>query len=455
MRHFTTTGPVASADHYCIPPLSRLDLDDVLELVRDKKYFVLHAPRQTGKTSTLLALRELLNSGDAGEYRCVYVNVEAGQAAREDKDAAIRTILGELADEASLTLGDEFLDGIRHGILSDFGPESALRAALSRWARADPRPLVLLIDEIDALVGDALLSVLRQLRAGYARRPDGFPQSIALCGVRDMDDYRVHSLDGAPVLTGGSPFNIVAKSLRLGDFSRAETSALLMQHTAETGQAFDQAALDAVWTQTRGQPWLVNALAAETCFENKAGRDRSRPVTADAVSAAREQLILRRATHLKHLANRLTEDRVRRVIEPLLSGGAEYGYSTPDLEYVRDLGLIARDGNHTRPSAARRQSDLRGSGAAGTHLRLPGEPDAGHGRVRGSRRRPGRGQTAGGFPSVLPRALGTLGGTVRVPGGRPAATATGISATDFLNGGAASSAVRFWDAVAKAPWTKC
>ena len=344
MRHFTTTGPVASADHYCIPPLSRLDLDDVLELVRDKKYFVLHAPRQTGKTSTLLALRELLNSGDAGEYRCVYVNVEAGQAAREDKDAAIRTVLGELADEASLTLGDEFLDGIRHGILSDFGPESALRAALSRWARADPRPLVLLIDEIDALVGDALLSVLRQLRAGYARRPNGFPQSIALCGVRDMDDYRVHSLDGAPVLTGGSPFNIVAKSLRLGDFSRAETSALLMQHTAETGQAFDQAALDAVWTQTRGQPWLVNALAAETCFENKAGRDRSRPVTTDAVSAAREQLILRRATHLKHLANRLTEDRVRRVIEPLLSGGAEYGYSTPDLEYVRDLGLIARDG---------------------------------------------------------------------------------------------------------------
>ena len=115
---------------------------------------------------------------------------------------------------------------------------------------------MLLIDEIEALVGDALLSVLRQLRAGYARRPNGFPQSIALCGVRDMDDYRVHSLDGAPVLTGGSPFNIVAKSLRLGDFSRAETSALLMQHTAETGQAFDQAALDAAWAQTRGQPWL-------------------------------------------------------------------------------------------------------------------------------------------------------------------------------------------------------
>ena len=49
MRFFNTTGPVVPADHYCIPPLSRLDLDEVLGLVRDKRYFVLHAPRQTGK----------------------------------------------------------------------------------------------------------------------------------------------------------------------------------------------------------------------------------------------------------------------------------------------------------------------------------------------------------------------------------------------------------------------
>ena len=68
---FNTEGPVVAADHYHIPPLERIDLDDVLGLVRGKKYFVLHAPRQTGKTSALLALRDLLNGGTAGEYRCV------------------------------------------------------------------------------------------------------------------------------------------------------------------------------------------------------------------------------------------------------------------------------------------------------------------------------------------------------------------------------------------------
>ena len=62
MRFFNTSGPVVPADHYCIPPLERVDLDDIRQLVRNKRYFVLHAPRQTGKTSVLLALRDLLNA---------------------------------------------------------------------------------------------------------------------------------------------------------------------------------------------------------------------------------------------------------------------------------------------------------------------------------------------------------------------------------------------------------
>jgi hypothetical protein len=82
MRFFTTEGPVNCADHYCLPPLSRLDMEDVLALIRQKKYFLLHAPRQTGKTTCLLALADYLNAG--GEYHAVYANIEAAQAARED-----------------------------------------------------------------------------------------------------------------------------------------------------------------------------------------------------------------------------------------------------------------------------------------------------------------------------------------------------------------------------------
>ena len=339
VRFFNTEGPVRAEDHYSIPPLSRFDLDDLLTLIQRKKYFVLHAPRQTGKTTALLALRDLLNEGAAGDLRCVYANLEEAQAAREDLELAARTILTEIARQDRLS-GDPTFRDLGKEALADAGPASAVGEALSRWSLATPKPLVLLLDEVDALVGDTLLSLLRQLRAGYIRRPAPFPQSVVLCGLRDVRDYRTH-LD-KQVITGGSPFNIKAKSLRLGDFTETDIRALLGQHTEETGQEFLPDAVETVCEQTRGQPWLVNALAYEACFERKAGRDRSRAITAEDILEARETLILRRDTHLDQFGDKLREDRVRRVIEPMLSG--DDGRATEhDYEYVRDLGLVAAD----------------------------------------------------------------------------------------------------------------
>ena len=339
MRFFNTTGPIKPARHYHIPPLDRLRLGELRRLVAEERYFVLHAPRQTGKTSALLALQDLLNA--EGDYRCVYVNVEGAQAMREDVERATRVVLGQVARRARL-VGDDFLTGAWPQIWAEHR-DGALGEALACWAEAAEKPLVLLIDEIDSLVGDTLLSVLRQLRAGYDLRPDGFPQSVVLCGVRDVRDYRIHSSSANTMISGGSAFNVKAKSLRLGDFCRDEVLGLLGQHTNETGQAFADAALDAVWTRTQGQPWLVNALAYETCFRDEGVSVRSRRIEEPDVLAAQEALIRRRETHLDQLVDKLQEERVRRVVEPLLTGGREADYSTRDLEYVRDLGLVAKD----------------------------------------------------------------------------------------------------------------
>ena len=345
MRFFNTEGPMRPAKHYAIDPLSRVDVDELLDYIRRERYFILHAPRQTGKTSALIALRDRLNSGTEGDYRCVNVNVESAQVARDDVGRGVRAILSSLASCARL-LGDDYLDDVWPNVLEKAGPEDALKESLTQWCLANPTPLVLLVDEIDSLVGDTLLSVLRQLRAGYERRPEGFPASIILCGVRDIRDYRIRSSTGE-VIAGGSPFNVAAKSLRLGDFTEAETEALMEQHTCETGQPFSAEAKEAVWTQTQGQPWLVNALCAGACFDNKAGRDRSRTIEKDDILAAREELILARRTHLDQLAHKLEEERVRRVIEPLLSEAEEPRCDASDIRfgrdvaYVRDLGLIA------------------------------------------------------------------------------------------------------------------
>ncbi|MDE0126187.1 MAG: ATP-binding protein [Bryobacterales bacterium] len=345
VRDFNTEGPVDPSIHYCIPPLERVDRDEILHLVRRRKYFVLHAPRQTGKTSTLKALADTLNA--PGGYLCVYANFEVGQTAREDVPEAMRVLLGQIAERAEVMLQDTFVRDVRLNVLDEHGGHGALNVTLARWARAREKPLVLLIDEIDTLEGDSLISVLRQLRAGCDQRPDGFPQSVILCGVRDVRDvrdYRIFSSYQRTNVSGGSAFNIKAESLRLGDFTEDEVQALLGQHTAETGQEFEAGAVERIWELTLGQPWLVNALALQACFKDRVGRDRSRPVGVPAIDRARETLILKRVTHLDQLAHQLREKRVRRVVMPMLAGSVDWEYSLRDLEYVRNLGLVAAEG---------------------------------------------------------------------------------------------------------------
>lgn len=340
MRFFNTAGPINTNDHYCIPPLTRFNLEQMMTLIQQKKYFVLHAPRQVGKTSYLLALTEYLNQ--QAEYRALYVNVEEAQAVREDIEAAMRMITNRIASDARDFLKDRFPLEVKSQILESSAGD-ALGELLTQWSENSEKPLILLIDEIDALVGDTLISVLRQLRAGYYKRPEFFPQSIILCGVRDVRDYRIHSGAGKAIITGGSAFNIKAESLRLGDFTQQDVETLYTQHTTETGQPFTTEAITLAWHLTQGQPWLVNALAYETTFNLAAGRDRSHPITAEMIQLAKENLILRRETHLDQLVDKLQEPRVRRVISPILTGGElDIAVRDDDIQYVEDLGLVRR-----------------------------------------------------------------------------------------------------------------
>jgi len=342
MRFFNTAGPVNCADHYCLPPLERINLAQILSLIAQRKYFVLHAPRQTGKTSALLALRDYLN--EEGRYRALYVNFEVAQGYRDNVNEGLTALLQEIGSQARWTLKDPTADAITRDLIGQSAP--SLSVLLNRWCSAADRPTILLIDEIDALVGDVLITVLRQLRAGYPDRPRAFPSTVILCGVRDVRDYRLRSGAGQEVITGGSAFNIKAVSLRLGNFRQDEVERLLLQHTAETGQVFEPTALAAIWRLTEGQPWLVNALAYECCFAHSAdaSQDRTRPITEEMIEQAKESLIQRRETHLDQLTDKLQEERVRRVIEPMLqSVDVERNFRPADIEYVIDLGLIRRD----------------------------------------------------------------------------------------------------------------
>lgn len=334
-RFFNTTGPCDSEWHFMLPPESRQP--DIFSLVERRQYFVLHAARQTGKTTGMMAFAAgLCQRG----YAAVWCTLEASQGV-DDIERAELIWLAAVEMGARATLPPS----CHPPASGDFAGRpvgTRLSAYLTAWCAGLPEvPVVLLLDEADVVSGPALVSLLRQLRAGFMLRgPGRFPVSVGLIGMRDLRDYLAAAKDGAAV-NPGSPFNIKAESITLRNFNRAEVGELYAQHTAETGQAFESAAVDRAFWWTAGQPFLVNALAG-ICVD-KLVPTRETPITAGHIEAAKEHLVLSRTTHLDSLGQRLRDQRVAAVISAVIAGEAAIPYHSDDYQYCIDLGLLANE----------------------------------------------------------------------------------------------------------------
>lgn len=337
MRFFNTAGVINPKIHYYVP--HRLNEAHLLQLIEQQKYFILHAPRQSGKTTAIRMFVQYLN--EKTDYKAFYINVEAAQAARSNVNEGLRTILNRFKVGIEYYFGTqdpgyEYLQKIE-----DKPSGSALYEFLHYWSHKSNKPLILFIDEIDSLVGDTLISILRQIRDGYTVRPDYFPQSICLVGVRDVRDYRIWSEADQNLILGGSAFNIKAESLTLPNFSLEQVRMLYEQHTHDTGQQFTDEAIEYAFYLTQGQPWLVNALAYQACFVDVT--DYTRSITKEVIERAKEVLILRRDTHIDQLVHKLHEPRVRVIIDAIIAGKDEpEDFPLDNVNYVIDLGLIAR-----------------------------------------------------------------------------------------------------------------
>jgi len=331
-RFFNTTGPCNPDEHYILPPADRLVGAQLSRYIRDKLYWVLHAPRQTGKTTFLQSWMKEINSGN--EAVACYVSVERCQGIDDIERAmpmlseSIRTY----AERAGLLVPD----------MPETNPGSMLDKILGNWAvQIAPKPLIVLFDEVDVIEGETMISFLRQLRGGFASRGIGkFPTSIALVGMRDLKDYITASKGGvAP--NPGSPFNIKEDSASLSNFSKDDIIHLFAQRTAENGQQITAEALDYIYEQSKGQPWIVNSL-----FKRATMRildfESNETVTLKHIEQARHDMILARETHLDALAERLKTPVIRSVIEPIITGEPDPELADGEpFRLCMDLGLVS------------------------------------------------------------------------------------------------------------------
>ena len=335
-KMFNIAGPCIPGEHYLVPTLARLP--QLGGLIAAKQFFVIHAARQSGKTTLLNALEQELNAKH--EVVALYCSLETAQGIAEAErgiPAVIHAVLNGLT-------WHPFFKNLTQPTVNLSAYTMAVNSLLGQLAQAAGKPLVVLFDEADCLCGPTLISFLRQLRDGYVNRiRSPFPVSLALVGMRNIRDYKANVRPDSDTLGSSSPFNIATEALTLTNFTGEEIASLYRQHTAETGQVFEETAIDRASYWTCGQPWLVNALARE-CVEKLLKNDYAQPVTMGLIDAAAEELLCRRDTHIDSLLDRLKEARVRRIVEPVILGRAEgIERLSDDFQYVCDLGILKQD----------------------------------------------------------------------------------------------------------------
>jgi len=343
-KMFNIAGPCHPNEHYMLPTQERCQ--GLMQLIEQKQYFIIHAARQSGKTTLLLELTRQLN--ETGDYYALYCSLETAQGiahAEKGIPAIVKTLKFKV--EMNEKLGPYSLAG--QADYSDF--TTVLLRELSQFCRQLDKPLIIFFDEADCLSNGTLITFLRQLRDGYVSRNDiPFVHSLALVGMRNIRDYKSDIRDDRETLGSYSPFNIVTESLTLRNFTLQEMATLYAQHTEQTGQVFSPQIIEKIYHDTQGQPWLVNAVAREIVVKILVN-DFSKTIHSTHVEQAVQTIILRRDTHIDSLMERLKEARVQRIVEPVIVGKNQ-GYSVldDDYQYVLDLGLLRYTGEQIIPS---------------------------------------------------------------------------------------------------------
>jgi hypothetical protein len=361
-----------------IPAAPRIP--DVSDMIKGNYYFLVHAPRRSGKTTCLAALTDRINS--EGQFYAIRCELAA---LSEISDA--ETAMSRIVDRIDAALESSKVEEIRRLAFS-FGSErymalsvAKVQPMLNDMCRALDRELVVFFDDADCLRESPLVMLLAQIKGGYdgrfGSRWSRFPRSLAIVGKRDIRDYPSRVRPDGTTAGFVDLFNIKKKSLSLPDFTRDEIGALYGQHTAATGQVFEPEAVDRAWRWTEGQPWLVNVLA-DDIVAKRFGNDYSRTVTGADVDLAARDIITSEDPRFVDLRERIREPRVRRVTESVLVGAVclPNAISDDDALYPVDLGLLKASpdfGNPLRPANPINEAIIVGTLTEKLQAGMPGD----------------------------------------------------------------------------------
>ena len=297
MRRFGTQGRVYLEDHYVVPRTA--EVADLINRVKEGRYIVLFAPRQTGKTTFFQLALEVLTAKDS-TYFPIQLNFEVYEdcTPSEFYEGLTNDIHEKIIDvfqEREQALPKALADLLETTHLTN-------QLSLGRFLRAlgkvlKDRRVVLIIDEFDAIPRGAVKGFLRQLRAIYLSGRTRCPHSVGIVGVKDITQ-----LDYDRSI---SPFNI-QDEFKLPSFTLEQVRELLAQYTDEVGQAFASQVIENIHRQTAGQPFLVNRFAQ--ILTEEMNIPKTDTITMTHFSEAYAEVIGEDNTNLTHLITNIHRD---------------------------------------------------------------------------------------------------------------------------------------------------
>ena len=298
MRRFGTQGPVNSKDNYVVARSE--ELTDFIARVKEGRYIVLFAPRQTGKTTFFQdALKILMNEGN--DYFPIQLNFEEYEyiTPAEFYDSLCREICKEIQRVfrgRGEQLSSELSDFLANAQMTN---HISMREFFEQFATLEEnQQVILIVDEFDGIPRDAINGFLRSLRRIYlTERENRSPYSVGIVGVKNITQLNYDR--------SISPFNI-QDEFTLPNFSLAQVHELLAQYTDEVGQKFAPKVVEMIHKQTAGQPFLVNRFAQ--ILTEELDIPKTETIQMSHFSEAHEQLLVERNTNISHLITNVRRD---------------------------------------------------------------------------------------------------------------------------------------------------
>ncbi len=291
-RTFETCGPVDPACNYVVPRTE--EIADLSQRIKNGRYIVIFAPRQTGKTTFFRWALDTLDE----TYLSIKLNFE--------------TAKNLSSDEFYTRLKNHLRKGIEKVLpVHQISNDTALQHFLERYSITSHTTMIsffeqlggylknhriiMLIDEFDGIPSSIVSDFLHALREIYlSEEPNRCPYSVGIVGVKNITQLNYDR--------SISPFNI-QDEFALPNFTLPQVQQLFAQYTDEVGQAVAPEVIETLHKQTAGQPFLVNRLGQ--ILTDEMNIPLATTITIAHFDKALQQILEESNVHLDHLVTNI------------------------------------------------------------------------------------------------------------------------------------------------------